>query len=143
MCGAEEHLEFVKGEEWKTLPMGTRVQAAIASLEAEGRIPSFYQVAERAAVARSTLYRNKTLRVCIEEARERFSMQTAAPAPALGRNGVSRQSRSLRAEIEMLRKDLAAVQGERDALERRLAMQYIRARHPAFVYGVCHVSGAA
>lgn len=43
-----------------------RVQDAVASLVSEGKVPSFYQVARRAQVSRSTLYRNAALRELVE-----------------------------------------------------------------------------
>ncbi len=46
-----------------------RVRRAVGEMAAEGKVPSFYQVAERAKVARSTLYRNPELRALVEEAR--------------------------------------------------------------------------
>lgn len=143
MCAAGEDLRLAGKRGSGVLSIGERVRKAIDSLEAEGQMPSFYQVAERAAVARSTLYRNKALRVCIEEARERFSVRAVAPAHALGQNSVLLQSQSLRTEIEKLRKELAAAQSERDALERRLAMRYMLDCPSAFVYGVCHLLEAA
>lgn len=143
MCAAGEDLRLAGKRGSGVLSIGERVRKAIDSLEAEGQMPSFYQVAERAAVARSTLYRNKALRVCIEEARERFSARAVAPAHALGQNSVLLQSQSLRTEIEKLRKELAAAQSERDALERRLAMRYMLDRPSAFAYGVCHLLEAA
>lgn len=46
-----------------------RVRHAVASLVGEGVVPSFYQVAQRARVARSTLYRNGRLRILVEQGR--------------------------------------------------------------------------
>lgn len=50
-----------------------RVRQAVASLRAEGKVPSFYQVAQRANVARSTLYRNAALRDIVCRARDEVS----------------------------------------------------------------------
>lgn len=47
-----------------------RVRQAVVSLQAEGKVPSFYQVARRANVARSTLYRNTALRDIVCRARD-------------------------------------------------------------------------
>lgn len=50
-----------------------RVRQAVASLQAEGKVPSFYQVAQRAKVARSTLYRNSVLREIVCKGRDEAS----------------------------------------------------------------------
>ena len=46
-----------------------RVEKAIGELLAQSKRISFYSVAEKAGVARSTLYRRKDLRAAVEEAR--------------------------------------------------------------------------
>lgn len=137
MCAAEEDLEFAGKRGSGALSMGERVRKAIDALEAEGQIPSFYRVAERAAVARSTLYRNKALRVCIEEARERFSAQGDRSAESPEPGDGSQRNFPLRAEVDALREALAVARGERDALERKLAMRCALEGHRMFNYGVC------
>lgn len=119
-----------------------RVQVAIASLEAEGRAPSFYQVAKRAGVARSTLYRNEALRVCVEHARERFSARSATMMQMLDRDDLLRQNRSLRVEVEALQQALADARGECAVLKRRQAIPCGSANRLVFVYGVCHLPEA-
>ena len=52
-----------------------RVAAAIEGLLAEGSTVSFYSVAERAQVARSTLYRRPDLKAAVEEARAASSAE--------------------------------------------------------------------
>lgn len=71
--------------------MEQRVRGAVASLVSEGTVPSFYQVAQRARVARSTLYRNAGLRNLVECGR----LEAAA---GLG-EGSQRPSRSLACEL--------------------------------------------
>lgn len=58
-----------------------RVQAALAELAAEGKALSFYQVSQRAGVARSTLYRNPQLRALVEQARYAAGYGEAAAIP--------------------------------------------------------------
>lgn len=50
--------------------MDISVRAAIASIAQEGMTPSFYNVAQRAQIARSTLYRKQALRALVESARD-------------------------------------------------------------------------
>lgn len=113
-----------------------RVQEAVDGLLREGRKPSFYQVAHRANVARSTLYRNATLRACVSEARTRHSDELAATAKPPGCAGDPWQ-------IERLRAELDALQYECDRLEGQLALQRAMTEYPATIYGVCRCEAAA
>ena len=53
--------------------MEKSVSDAIASLMSEGKAISFYNVASRAQIARSTLYRRQNLRAMVEKARDGHS----------------------------------------------------------------------
>lgn len=55
--------------------MERAVRCAISSLVQEGKTLSFYNVAARSQVARSTLYRRQALRSLVEAARARASSQ--------------------------------------------------------------------
>lgn len=55
--------------------MTARVSDAVEALMAEGAPVSFYTVAGRAQVARSTLYRRPDLRAVVEAAREAASVE--------------------------------------------------------------------
>ena len=91
-----------------------RVKVAIEEMRAGGERISFYSVANRAQVARSTLYRRDDLRRLVEEARG----GGAASMPS-GFDVVS--------DIERLEGELARVRRERDELEKAmLAMRPVR-----------------
>ena len=113
-----------------------RVQEAIAGLLIEGRKPSFYQVAHRANVARSTLYRNAVLRACVSEARAHHSDELAAMVKPPGCAGDPWQ-------IERLQTELAALQCEYDRLEGQLALQWAMTERSVTIYGVCRCETAA
>lgn len=117
-------------------PIEQRVQEAVDGLLSEGRKPSFYQVAHRAKVARSTLYRNAALRACVSEARARRSDELMAIAKPPGCAGDLRQ-------IECLQADLAVLQREYDRLEGQLELQWAMAERSATIYGVCLCEAAA
>ncbi len=76
-----------------------RVAAAIESLLAEGSAVSFYSVAERAQVARSTLYRRPDLKTAVEEAR---SVSAVAPTCDGERAGLAREVAELRRKVDEL-----------------------------------------
>ena len=82
-----------------------RTISAIKDLRLAGKKISFYAVAERAQVSRSTLYRSEDLRKLVEAARADgvFSQQT--------------QHEALGARIAELEDELARVSLERDELE--------------------------
>ena len=96
-----------------------RVRDAVASLAEEGRVPSFYQVAQRAQVSRSTLYRNPVLRGLVEHAR-------AEVAGRLGETG-SRWEK----------------EGGSFAESPLTASRYLACELPRFLYGVCLLEGTA
>ena len=81
---------------------------------AGGERISFYSVAKRAQVARSTLYRRPDLRRLVEGAREGEAAAIADEADAAS-------------DIERLEEELACVRRERDRLRKAMdAMQPIR-----------------
>lgn len=84
-----------------------RTKAAIGEMLANGERVSFYSVAARAQVARSTLYRRADLRKLIEDARgdESATLSNALAA----------------AKIADLEEELARVRRERDKLMRAMA----------------------
>lgn len=96
-----------------------RVRDAVASLVEEGRAPSFYQVAQRAGVSRSTLYRNPVLRELVEHAR----------TEAAGRLGEA----SSRVKKE----------GGNFAESPLTISRYLACELPRFLYGVCLLEGTA
>ena len=81
----------------------TRVVSAIDGLLAEGSSVSFYSVAERAKVARSTLYRRPELRAAVEGAR---STATVEPIRANDQTGLAREVAELRRKVDELSRQL-------------------------------------
>ena len=95
-----------------------RVRAAVTALVSEGHVPSFYQVSQRAGVARSTLYRNDDLRALVEQARAEVQQQEACrPRGQTACSPPWRES------------DATSVQ--------RAAFRQIAAQAPCYVYAVC------
>ena len=84
----------------------TRVASAIDGLLAEGSAVSFYSVAERAQVARSTLYRRPELRAAVEGAR---SASAAEPIRDDGQTGLAREVAELRRKVDELSRRLPAI----------------------------------
>ena len=82
-----------------------RTISAIKDLRAAGKKISFYAVAERAQVSRSTLYRSDDLRKLVEAARADGALSQQA------------QHEALEARIAELEDELARVSLERDELE--------------------------
>ena len=82
-----------------------RVASAIDGLLAEGSAVSFYSVAERAQVARSTLYRRPELRAAVEGAR---SASAAEPIRDDGQTGLAREVAELRRKVDELSRRLPA-----------------------------------
>ena len=80
-----------------------RVVSAIDGLLAEGSAVSFYSVAERAKVARSTLYRRPELRAAVEGAR---SASATEPMQAEEQTGLAREVTELRRKVEELSRQL-------------------------------------
>lgn len=126
-----------------------RVRQAVASLQAEGKVPSFYQVAQRANVARSTLYRNAALREIVRRGRDEASPSVvvcdrpAATGDPPAEAGGLQCGADLQADAAALRQALAGVRAERDALARELSEIRSRGGASRFVYGVCHLDDAA
>ena len=83
-----------------------RTISAIEDLRAAGKKISFYAVAERAQVSRSTLYRSEDLRELVEAARADGMLSQQA------------QHEALDARIAELEDELSRVSLERDELER-------------------------
>lgn len=112
-----------------------RVRKALEALTAENATVSFYAVAERAQVARSTLYRNEELKAAVEAAREQALQCAQARCSADEADAL----RVARAQIAALQRQLAQARAERDCLERELA-----ARDGKYAGAVfCLVEGAA
>lgn len=103
-----------------------RVRAVLDDMAAQGVVPSFYTVADRACVARSTLYRRPELKRLVAEAREAAlrpvlrageADEPREAADALcgltaGRDGLV----ALRGELATLRCENAALRRGRDSL---------------------------
>lgn len=126
-----------------------RVRQAVVSLQAEGKVPSFYQVARRANVARSTLYRNASLREIVCRGRDEAPASVvicdrpaATGDPPTGVGGFQCDV-ELQADAAALRQALVDVQAERDALARELSEIRGRGGASCFVYSVCHLDDAA
>lgn len=84
------------------------VRSAIASLLSEGETPSFYKVAERAQIARSSLYRKPNLRKLVEAARKGHGIGGQS---APGYEELVHENESLRREIRQLRRELQLTDG--------------------------------
>ncbi len=117
--GAEgKPFSFLATRNQKQQQMQDRVRAAVAELVSEGRVPSFYQVSQRAGVARSTLYRNDDLRALVERARaEALQQEACRPRGQTACSPPWRES------------DATSVQ--------RAAFRQIAAQAPCYVYAVC------
>lgn len=76
-----------------------RVASAIDGLLAESSAVSFYSVAERAKVARSTLYRRPELRAAVEGAR---SASAEKPVHADEQAALAREVAELRRKVDEL-----------------------------------------
>ena len=101
-----------------------KVVSAIEKLQVAGERISFYSVAEKAHVSRSTLYRSDDLKSLVAAAR--------ASAPAHSRDLANLDNR-----VAELERELARVSQERDELMRA-------ARHaPSIQYAYMRVSEAA
>lgn len=73
-----------------------RVNDALRSLAAEGTYPSFYLVARRAGVARSTLYRREDLRAAVDRARARARSTASKPTASRANPSVALLQEELR-----------------------------------------------
>lgn len=138
-----EPLELMQARKRHALVLEQRVRAAVESLVAEEGMVSFYRVAKRAEVARSTLYRNEALRACVEEARARCADRASVVASTLGSDEMLRQNVALQAELEELRRVLSVMEDERDALRKRCAVLQALSCQTGIVYGVCSLREAA
>lgn len=87
-----QHSEIVK-----------RTKAAIRELVEAGKRITFYNVAEKAQVSRSTLYRCDDLRILVEEARAKTAPRDAS-------------NNTLETRVAELEQELAKVTFERDLL---------------------------
>lgn len=109
---------FLATRNQKQQQMQDRVRAAVAELMSEGHVPSFYQVSQRAGVARSTLYRNVGLRALVERARaEVLQQEVGRPC---GQTACSPPWR----------------EGGATSVQ-RAAFHQIAAQAPCYVYAVC------
>ena len=102
-----------------------RVRAVLDDMAAQGVVPSFYTVAERACVARSTLYRRPELKRLVAEARE-AALQPTLHAKETGELHVEdayalRELAAERGELAAERDELAAGRDELAALRRENA----------------------
>ena len=91
-----------------------RVRAVLADMAAHGVVPSFYAVAERACVARSTLYRRSELKRLVAEARE----DALRPALRAGGADAPCEVAAEHGELVVLRREVAALRSENAALRR-------------------------
>ena len=82
--------------------MEESVRDAIASLLAEGKTPSFYKVADRARIARSSLYRKQNLRQLVEDARE---------GRGIGGNSASSYDQLVQENESLKRREMEAMSG--------------------------------
>ena len=76
------------------------VESAIAGIIQDNQTLSFYRVAERARIARSTLYRKPELRSLVEQAREHQA--AIAKRASVSRVDLLEENELLRQEIEEL-----------------------------------------
>lgn len=96
-----------------------RVRAVLDDMAAQGVVPSFYTVAERACVARSTLYRRPELKRLVAEAREAALQPTLhareTDAPREAADALCELAAG-RGELAALRRENASLRRERDSL---------------------------
>lgn len=88
--------------------MEESVRDAIASLLAEGKTPSFYKVADRAQIARSSLYRKQNLRQLVEDARKGYGIGGNS---ASSYDRLVQENESLKREVRALRREMEAMSG--------------------------------
>lgn len=113
--------------------MEESVRNAIASLLAERESLSFYKVAERAQVARSTLYRKQNLRRMVENARAGRGVGGNALSKC---DELARENESLRREVHKLRRQL-------ECARRDVALMAANKQSPSVRYCVIDLSAAA
>ena len=115
---------IVKANDSRHDDIVSRVESAIEELKTTGKRISFYAIANKAQVSRSTLYRCDDLRRLVKEARDSAAMHQLKPANQDDRT----------AELEHA---LARVTKERDELAQA-------ARHtPSVSYALTRISEAA
>lgn len=88
--------------------MEESVRDAIVSLLAEGKTPSFYKVADRAQIARSSLYRKQNLRQLVEDAREGRGVGGYS---AHSYDWLVQENEGLKREVCALRREMEAMSG--------------------------------
>lgn len=118
----------INSERHETVCMGVR--RAIAQILEEGGRVSFYSVAERAQVSRSTLYRKPDLRRLVENARDATASASEPREPSLA-------TERLLERISALEEELA--QARRSADGRRFAAL----SESTFHYAMVHFDSAA
>ena len=82
-----------------------RVRTAVDDIVSQGRVPSFYTVADAARVARSTLYRKSELKELVEWARSSSSEPTATTSRL---EALKRENELLRDELKRVRQARAS-----------------------------------
>ena len=98
-----------------------RVRSAINLLVSQGRVPSFYSIANSAQVARSTLYRRTDLRQMVEQARKAAEDAQAIEPHTPSYKELEEINRQLCSDINRLRRMLRSVCQERDDLHSAVA----------------------
>lgn len=111
---ADRRLLAARAREARSDDVASRVYEAIRVLVAEGARLSFYSVADRAQVARSTLYRNEELRLAVKEAQETSLKRRVSDGEGKA---------ALLQQVRALQEELSRVRAQRDALAWRLWMQ--------------------
>lgn len=155
---------LARAREFQSRSTERRVRGAVEALAAEGKRPSFYEVAKRAQVARSTLYRNASLRRCVEEARAQF-VAGQAPTAVSWETGVAARYGSSSEEKSGCACSALAGAGNAGGSDgsgsagdsvsahgsnglgnvcgQSCPLQRTAARHSVFEYGICFLHEAA
>lgn len=97
-----------------------RVRAAIDDICAQGKVPSFYSVASRSHVARSTLYRRSDLRRMVDGARTRVVDRQLPECEKPPSKRLDLENERLRSKLKTLTDLYRRTCGERDLLRSRL-----------------------
>lgn len=110
-----------------------RVRIAIDELALQGKVLSFYAIADAAHVARSTLYRKADLKELVAKAR------SAQVEPST----MAEELESLRRETAALHGELKRMRRKRDELALRLSRGSDRGSGPCVLYWVCRLDASA
>ena len=114
--------------------MERNVRVALSQIAAESKVPSFYSVAERAQVARSTLYRKPELRKLVIDARAEATC-SSSPVPSL-LDALRSENARLENEVRLLRRQL-------DSLAESAVRTSKSMRTPSYEYAVVKLPYAA